>query len=125
MVSIMVLGKASSKSAAALNLVLTSIPSDFAAFSARPQDLKAGSRRAMLEQLSYGQEVGDRDKAFNEMTSNLSPVGGQPAPGAVDSSGITSLTKDDLIAFETEIAAEFNQAKIRARFTCTAATRRQ
>ena len=47
------------------------------------------------------------------MTSTLSPVGGQQAADAVHSS-ITALTKDDLIAFETDIAAEFNQAKIRA-----------
>ncbi len=48
------------------------------------------------------------------MTSIQPPIDGCPSPGSVQSSAITSLTKDDLIAFENDIADEFNQAKIRA-----------
>ncbi len=48
------------------------------------------------------------------MSSIPLPIQGRQAPGAVDPSCITSLTKDDLIAFESDIAAEFNEAKIRA-----------
>lgn len=42
------------------------------------------------------------------------PAGGNEEIAATDSSCLPSLTAEELIAFESEIAAEFNEAKIRA-----------
>jgi pyruvate dehydrogenase E1 component alpha subunit len=58
--------------------------------------------------------ITDFAESTNGMTSTALSVGGREAPPAVDSSCCPALTKDDLIAFETDIAAEFNQAKILA-----------
>ena len=53
-------------------------------------------------------------QGYHEMRSTQPPVEGQQATDPVAPSCSTSLTRDDLIAFETDIATEFNQAKIRA-----------
>ena len=66
--------------------------------------------------------ITDFAESTNGMTSTALSVGAG-APPAVDSSCCPALTKDDLIAFETDIAAEFNQAKILRPSTCTAATK--